>query len=157
MTRLDEQVRVGAHERHRHGDLRPVRKEELGATAELLDHAEDVVPAAGVQRRRVLAERVQDLVHLEGRQDRLDQHRRADRTSRQADHILREREHVVPEGGLCMALELRQVHVGTGSPVDELPGVQEEPDAEVEERGGHGLSIDVHVPLGQMPASRPAR
>ena len=42
--------------------------------AELLDRAEDVVPAAGVQPAGVLAQLVEDLVHLERRQDRLDQH-----------------------------------------------------------------------------------
>jgi hypothetical protein len=36
---------------------------------ELLDHAEDVVPAAGVQAGGVLAQLEQDLVHLEGGQD----------------------------------------------------------------------------------------
>src|SRR5919106_819836 len=43
------------------------------AVGELLDDREDVVPAAGVEPRGVLAELVQDLVHLEGREDRLDQ------------------------------------------------------------------------------------
>ena len=46
--------------------------------AEDLDHREDVVPAAGVEPVRVLAEGVDDLRHLEGGGERLDQHRGAD-------------------------------------------------------------------------------
>ena len=49
--------------------------------AELLDRAEDVVPAAGVQRAAVVAQLVEDRVHLERRQDRLDQHGAADRAA----------------------------------------------------------------------------
>ena len=48
--------------------------------AELLDHAEHVVPAPGVQAGRVLAQLPEDLVHLERSQDRLDQHGRPDRS-----------------------------------------------------------------------------
>ncbi len=43
--------------------------------AEGLDVAEDVVPAAAVEADDAAAQRVQDLVHLEDRRQRLDQHR----------------------------------------------------------------------------------
>ena len=79
VARRHEQLRVGAHERHGHRHLRAVGQHELRPRAELLDHAEDVVPAAGVQPRRVLAELVEDRVHLERREDRLDQDGGADR------------------------------------------------------------------------------
>ena len=46
---------------------------------------EDVVPAAAVQPGDVVAQLVEDLVHLEGRRQRLDQHRRLDRAVRQAE------------------------------------------------------------------------
>ena len=83
VARLHEELRVRAHERHRHRHQRPVGKDELGPVAELLDHAEHVVPAARVQPGRVLAQLVEDLLHLERRQDRLDQDGRADRPARQ--------------------------------------------------------------------------
>ena len=51
MARLDEQLAVGAHERHGHRHGRAVRQHELGPVTELLDDAEDVVPATGVQAR----------------------------------------------------------------------------------------------------------
>ena len=63
---------------------RAVGQHELRPVAELLDHAEDVVPAAGVEPGRVLAQLVEDLVHLERGEDRLDQDGRADRAARDA-------------------------------------------------------------------------
>ena len=79
-----QELGVGAHERHAHADGVAVREHELRAVAELLDHAEEVVPAPRVQPRRVRPELVEDLVHLEGGEDRLDQHGRADRSRARA-------------------------------------------------------------------------
>ena len=62
---LDQQLRVGAHERHGHLHVGAVREHELRVVPEALDHREDVVPAAGVEPVRVVAQLVQDLVHLE--------------------------------------------------------------------------------------------
>ena len=43
-----EELGVGAHEGHPHAHGGAVGEHELGAAAELLDHAEEVVPAARV-------------------------------------------------------------------------------------------------------------
>ena len=76
---LDQQFRVGAHERRRHGHGGAVRQHKAGAgVAEVLDDAEQVVPAAGVQAGGVVAQLVEDLVHLERGRDGLDQHGGAD-------------------------------------------------------------------------------
>ena len=90
--------------------------------AELLDHAEDVVPAARIQARRVLAQLVEDLVHLERGQDRLDQDGRADRPARDAERVLRMQEDVVPEPCLEVALELGQVEVGARAALEQRAG-----------------------------------
>ena len=82
----------------------------------------------------MVAQLVEDLVHLERREDRLDQHRRADRAARQAERVLGEREDVVPEPRLEVALELRQVEVRAGAAVELLARVVEDDEAEVEER-----------------------
>ena len=74
-----EQLGVRPHERHRHRDLRRGRAARTsGRSRKRLDDAEDVVPAAGVEPGRVVAQLVEDLVHLERGGDRLDQHGRAD-------------------------------------------------------------------------------
>ena len=67
----------------------------------------------------MLAELMQDLVHLERGEDRLDQHRRADRAAAETEPLLREGEHVVPETRLQVGLELRQVEVGTAARVEQ--------------------------------------
>ena len=147
---LDEQLRVGAHERdgHRHG--RAVGEHELLPVPELLDHAEDVVPAARVQAGRVLAQLVEDLVHLERGEDRLDQDGRLDRPLRHAEPLLRPDEDVVPEPRLQVRLELRQVEPRAAAVV-----VAEEVEAEVEQARRHRRAVDLEVPLLQVPAARP--
>ena len=90
VARVHEQLGVRAHERHRHRHVDAVGEHELLAVAELLDHAEDVVPAAGVEARRVLAQLVEDLVHLERGEDRLDQDGRADRAAAEPELVLGE-------------------------------------------------------------------
>ena len=69
----DQQLGVGAHERNRHRHVAAVGKDHLRPVGEALDRREDVVPAPGVEARRMLAQLVQDLVHLERRRQRLDQ------------------------------------------------------------------------------------
>ncbi len=71
---LDAELRIAAHEVRGHGDLRAVGEEDGGVGGELFDEGEDVVPAAAVEAGGVLAELVEDLVHLEGGEDGLDEH-----------------------------------------------------------------------------------
>ena len=134
-----EGLRIGPHEGHGHRHLAPVWQDHLGALAVGLDEAEDVVPAAGVQARRVVAQLVEDLLHLEGGPDGLDEHGRADRPDGDAKCLLTQHEGVVPEAGLEMRLELGEVVVGPeAGPRTSLergsPGVREVK-AEVEEAG----------------------
>src|SRR4051794_26321412 len=49
--------------------------------AEVLDDAEQIVPAARVQTRRVVTQLVEDLLHLERGRDGLDEHSRPDGTA----------------------------------------------------------------------------
>lgn len=58
---LDEELDVGVHEGHGHGDGAAVGEDEVGVLAEALDDGEDVVPAAAVEAGRVVAELVDDL------------------------------------------------------------------------------------------------
>ena len=106
-----QQLRVGAHEGHRHRDLRPVGQPEPVGAPEALDDAEQVVPAAGVEPRGVVAQLVQDLVHLERGEDRLDQDGRTDRPQLDPERQLGLGEDVVPEPGFEVALDLRKVEV----------------------------------------------
>ena len=150
-----ELLGVGMHEGHGHGHGRAVGQHERRVVAELLDRAEDVVPAARVEPGRVLAQRVEDLLHLERRGDRLDQHGRADRAARQADGCLSGDEDVVPELGLVPALELREVDVRAAAARHRRQPAPAQEDRDVEQAGRDGPPVDEHVALLQVPPARP--
>ncbi len=61
MTRLDQKLDVGIHERDRHGDGGPIGQDKVGILAELLDDAEDVVPSSAVETRAMLPQLEDDL------------------------------------------------------------------------------------------------
>ena len=86
----------------------------------------------------MVAQLVEDLVHLERREDRLDQDGAADVLT------ARPRERLGPEPRLEMRLELRQV---------EVTRTVEEGEAEVEEARGDGLALDEMVALDHVPAA----
>ena len=145
---LDEQLGVGAQERRGHRDRVAVGKDE--PPAEVLDDAEHVVPAARVEARRVLAQLVKNLVHLEGGRDGLDEHRGAQPAPRQVKGVLGEAEHVVPQPSLKMAFHLGQVEE-RASPLGAVEGVE----AEVDQARREPILAHEQVFLAQMPAARP--
>ena len=101
----------------------------------------------------MLAQLVEDLLHLERRRAGLDQHRRPDRAPRDAELLLGAQKHVVPEPRLEVALHLGQVEVGPRPAVELGPGAVEEVEAEVEQASGHPLAVDQQVLLGEVPAT----
>ena len=102
----------------------------------------------------MLAQFVEDFVHLEGGGQGLDQHRRLERSAGNAERLLREAENVVPQPRLEMALQLRQVEGGRRALLDLRPGAMEDIEAEVEQRPRNLVAVDRHVALGEMPAAR---
>src|SRR5689334_16117816 len=103
MAGLDQELGVVAHEGHGHRHLRTVGQHEIRSVAELLDDAEDVVPPSRVQAARVLTKLVEDLFHLEGGKNRLDENGGPDRAPRDLELVLREIENVVPQPSLEVA------------------------------------------------------
>ena len=82
----------------------------------------------------MVAQLVENLVHLERRWQRLDQDRRLERSMRDAKLALRVGEDIVPEPGFEMALELGQVE-GRRRALRHLRlGAMEDVKAEVEQR-----------------------
>src|SRR5437764_13786227 len=73
----------------------------------------------------------------------------------QAELLLGEYEHVVPQPGLEMALELRQVKVRARAAVEQRMSVVEAREPEVEEARGDRSAVHEHMPLLQMPRARP--
>ena len=155
MAGLHHELRVGSHARLLHGHLRAIGQQRGGIVSPGLDEAEDVVPAAAVESRRVIAQLPEDLVHLERRREGLDQDRGLDTPGGQSELPLRLHEDLVPEPGLEMALELGQIEVRPGAAVEELARVVEHEEREVDERAGRRRPVDDHVPLGQMQTAGP--
>src|ERR1700676_1897268 len=53
MARLNQQLAIAAHEMSRHGYAPAVGENVIGIVGELLDEAENIIPASGVQPRRM--------------------------------------------------------------------------------------------------------
>ena len=152
---LDQQFGVGAHERSGHRDRVALGQDELAAPgAELLDHAEQVVPAARVQPGRMVPQLVEDLLHLECRRDRLDQHRGPDRTPVDAERVLRQVERVVPQPRLEVALVLGQVEVGSLALVQLPLRAGRHVKAEVDQAARGARAVNENVLFVQVPAAR---
>ena len=149
-----EEFGIGAHERDAHADGGAVGQHELGAMTELLDHAEQVVPAARVQPRRVRSQLVEDLVHLEGGEDRLDQDRHADRPARNPQLVLGALEDAVPQPGFEVRLELGQIEVRAAAGRLQRLVVAQQVQAEVKQRSRDRLPVDLEMAFEQMPAPR---
>ena len=107
MAGFHQKLGISIHEWHPHGDQAPVGEAEGFVVPELLDRREDVVPAPCVQTCRMLLELVQNLIHLEGGGNRLDEHGRLDRAARDRQLILCPAENIVPQPGLQVRLHLR--------------------------------------------------
>lgn len=151
---LDEELDVGVHEGDGHGDAGAVGKNEGGVVAELLNGGEDVIPTAAVKTRGVFAELVDDLVHLEGGENGLDQDGTTDGAAGKANVVLGEVEGVIPQTGLKVRLHLGEVEVGAEAALDELLGVVEEVKTEVEKRTADGLAVNGDMLLLKVPATR---
>src|SRR6266705_2167979 len=82
VTGLNQQVHVGLKEMLVHGHNGAVGENEVWAIPKLLDETENVVPAAAVEAGGVVAELVKDFVHLEGRENSLDEDGGADGAAR---------------------------------------------------------------------------
>src|ERR1700694_1502790 len=135
----------------RHRYQRPVGQTEIAVVAELLDARKDVIPASAIEPRRMPAELVENFIHFERREYRLDEHRRLDRSARHAEHVLCSDEDVVPQPRLQVAFELRQIEIRSGPARHKLLGIVEEVKGEIEDAAGDHLAVDLDVLFWQMP------
>ena len=122
----------------------------------LLDHldvGEDLVPAADVEPRGVVAELPEDLLHLEGGGQGLDQEGGADRPVRDVEGPLEEAEEPVPPPRLEVVLDLGDVVLGGLVLVDQRRGGVEDREREVHQAAGHRLAVDPEVGLGEVEAA----
>ena len=103
----------------------------------------------------MLAQLVEDLLHLEGRRDGLDQRGGPDGADRDAERLLRGEEDVVPQPGLEMALHLGQVEVRAGPLLQQFFRIVEEMQAEIDQSADRRSVLERDVPFVQVPAPGP--
>src|SRR6516164_2235578 len=137
-----------------HGDLGTVRKDGLWIAGKLFNKAENVVPAAAIEARRMVSELVEDFVHLECCHNRFDQDCCANTAIGNAKLLLGKNKDVVPEPRLQMTLHFRQVEVRPGAGRKQKFRVMKKVKAEIEQGAGHGLPVHKNVALVEMPAPR---
>src|SRR6266853_1958823 len=113
MASLDQQFDVRAQEMSGHGDAAAIRENGVGIIGEFLDVTENIVPASGVQARGMFAQFIEDFIHLESSQNRLDQNSSLDCSGLQSQRLLRMEKHVIPEARLEVALQLGQIKIRT--------------------------------------------
>src|SRR6185436_14223090 len=128
---------------HRH--LAAVGCQPVGRAAAALYGREDVIPAAAVEADDILTKRVEDLVHLERRRQRLDQHGRLDRPALEPELGLGEGEDVVPQRSLLHALQLGEVEIRAGAFGERRASVVPEIDGEIEQSAGDYLAVHGHM------------
>src|SRR3954454_7275822 len=154
VARLDQQLAVGLHEGHGHLHVVAVGQDELRPLAEGLDGREDVVPAPRVQRAGVRAQLVEDLLHLEGGGQRLDEHGRLDGAAVEPQLALDEGEDLRPQPRLAVRLHLGQVEERARALLEQALGIAHEVEAGVDEGARDRLAVDAPVLLDQVPAAR---
>jgi hypothetical protein len=101
----------------------------------------------------VVTELVNDLVHLKGSKDGLNQDCASDGAPRHSDVVLGKVEGIVPEASLKVTLQLGEVEVRTEALALRLKSVVEEVETEIEEGARDGLAVNSDVLLLQVPAT----
>jgi hypothetical protein len=102
----------------------------------------------------VIAQLVEDLLHLEGSRDGLYENGCPEGSSVDAQGILRVAEDVVPQARLEMALDLGKVEVRAAPPLQEAVRVVPDVEAEIHERPGHRFPVNIDVLVPQVPSPR---
>ena len=112
---LNQQSRVGAEERLVHRHHLTVRQNAIRMILQRFDIAEDVVPAPAVQTHNMVAQSVQNFVHLEYGGQRFDQQRGFDGAARQLKTVFRKAKDFTPPRGFLPGLSLRQIEIGAAA------------------------------------------
>ena len=102
----------------------------------------------------MVAQLVEDFIHLERGEDGFDEHGGADGAVRQADFFLRADENIVPEARFEVALHLGQIEIGAAAARQQFLRVVVEVEAEIEEWSRTSALRPRAMALVQMPSAR---
>lgn len=133
MAGLDEKADIGIHEPDLHRHILAIRKDSALVHSPFLDEAEYVIPTSTIQPARVVSQFEEDLFHLEGSGESLNQDSSPDGSKGHADISLRKIEDIIPKAGFAVVFHLGEVEVGSRATSDKFLGIVEEVESEVEE------------------------
>src|ERR1700677_2708754 len=137
-----------------HSDGGAVRERQVVAVTELLDEAENVIPAAAIQTCRVILQLEQNLIHFKRRRQCFDQYRGADSATGNAQRILGEVEYAIPQPRFAMALHLGQIKIRATPAFFKLSSVMKEVQTKIEQRARDRLTLHQKMLLHQVPSTR---
>src|SRR5262249_33154481 len=99
------------HEWRGHRYLCSIRHDEIHLACELLNVTENVVPSPAVQACAVMPQFVENLLHLEARQNMFDEHSRFDSSLRDVQRLLGSYKNVIPQARFEIMLQLGQIKI----------------------------------------------
>src|ERR1700692_1522307 len=154
VANLNQQIDIGAEKMGFHCDFGAIGQDEFGMRPKLLEVAENVVPSTAVESCGMVAQFIENLVHLKGSQDGFDQDSRPNRAARNFQFVLSKIKNIIPKARFEMILQLRQVEIWASSLAQQGGGVVEEEQTEIKQRTRNRLAIHFEVLFIQMPAPR---
>src|ERR1039458_9094713 len=146
---VNQHVHVGTKERLFHGDGAALGKRVIQLIPEHLDETENVIPATAVQTGGVLAQFVENLVHLKSSRDGFDQYSGANCSLGNTDIFLSKEEDIVPQARLTVALQFGQVEIGSGIAIEEGAKIVEEVQPKIKERRRDRTAVDGKMEIGE--------
>ena len=153
MAGFDQQTRIGAQERFVHGDNLTIGEHAIGIIFQGFDVAENIVPASTVQTDNVVAQRMQDFMHLEYGGQRFNQQGGFDGAARQVETIFRIAEDLAPPGCFLPGLRFRQVEIRAAAFRQQGFVVVEEIECKIKQASWNGFSTPGDMFFGQVQAA----
>ena len=153
MAGFDQQARVGAQERFIHGHDLAIRQYAVGIVFQGFDVAENIVPASAVQADNVVAQGVQNFIHLEHGWQRFNQQRGFDGAARQVETIFRIAEDLAPPGRFLPGLRFWQIEIRAAAFCQQVLVVVEEIEREIKQAARNGFPTPGDMFFRQVQAA----
>src|SRR5680860_801201 len=97
-----------------HGDLFPIGQDKIFMVPEFFNYTEDIIPSSGIHSDNMIFQFEQYLLYFEASQNSLQQNGGLYSTYRNAQHLLRIYKDIVPQSGLFMVFQFRNVIIWAG-------------------------------------------
>ena len=150
MTGFNQQTRVGAKERFIHRHHLAVRQDAVRVILQRFDIAKNVIPTAAVEANNMVAQGMENFVHLEHGRQRFNQQSRFDGAARQIKAVLCIAEHFTPPGCFLPGLRFWQIEIRAAAFCQQRFVVVEEVESKIEQAARDGFATPGDVFFRQM-------